>query len=334
MRSSTHQLIRAILIAALATAAAYPAAAQFGGLKKKIKSAAGAGPAKEEPAPPGQPGAGGNGGGGTIVLDDDVLDRYLVYFRTVEAEREAAKKEDTPYGRYLKAEAAAIAAEEKCKAAQTTWAQRLLKDEKLMQRSNAMSEKMNAAMEKQDTHKSRVYGDSMLALVDPACLVKERPPRPENWNDMQRQVDERADKKGTEASDLEGRDRGQIVERAIAILKDAPGPDISQSEIAAVKKRETELERALGLEEVPPARAGKAAPAAADTAPPAPAVPQPTAQQKAFGECANKNAQENDKEVKRLGELAAAAAEARNTGLAMVYSDSIRQIMQQGCTGN
>jgi hypothetical protein len=334
MNSSTHQLIRAILIAALATAGAFPAAAQFGGLKKKIKSAAGAAPAKEEAAPPGQPTGGGNEGG-TIVLDDDVLERYLVYFRTVEAEREAAKKEDTPYGKYLKAEAAAVAAEDKCKAAQNTWAQRLTRDEKLAQRSNAISEKMSAALDKQDMKLYQAYGDSMLALIDPACLVKERPPRPDNWNDMQRQIDERAEKKGTEASGLEGRDRGQIVERAIAILKDAPGPDISQSEISAVKKREAELKRALGLEEVPPARASKSgAPAAADTAPPAPAVPQPTAQQKAFGECTNKNAQENDKEVKRLGEQAAAAAEAGNTGLALVYSDSITRIMQRGCTVN
>ena len=334
MRSSTHQLARTILVALLATAGVSPAAGQFGGLKKKIKAAAGATPAKEEPAPPGQPG-GGENAGGTLVLDDDVLERYLVYVRTVEAEREAAKKEDTPYGRYLKAEAAAVAAEEKCKAAQNTWAQRLTRDEKLAQRSNAISEKMSAALDKQDRKLYEAYGDSLLALMDPACLVKQRPARPDDWNEMQRQVDERAEKKGAEASGLEGRERGQIAERAIAILKDAPGPDISKSEISAVKKREAELKRAMGLEEVPAARAGKAAPgAAADTAPPPPAVPQPTAEQRALGECSSKNAEQNDKEVKRLGELAAAASEAGNTAAAIAYSDSIRRIMQQGCPGN
>jgi hypothetical protein len=332
MRSSTHQLIHAILIAVVATAGASPAAGQLGGLRKKIKSAAGAAPAREEPAPPGQPGAGGDAGG-TIVLDDDVLERYLVYFRTVEAEREAAKKENTPYGKYLKAEAAAVAAEEKCRAAQNTWAQRLTRDEKLAQRSNAISEKMSAALDKQDMKLYQAYGDSLLALMDPSCLVKQRPTRPDDWNEMQRQVDERAEKKGTEASELEGRERGQIAERVIAILKDAPGPDISKSEISAVKKREAELKRALGLEEVPaeqPSKAGGPA-AAVDTAPP---VPQPTAQQRALGECTSKNAEKNDKEVKRLGELAAAAGEAGNTALAIAYSDSIRQIMQQGCPGN
>lgn len=338
MRSSTHQCIGIILVASLATGGASPVAGQFGGLKKKIKSATGAAQAKEEPGTPGQAGGGGNAGG-TIVLDDDVLNRYLVYFRTMQAEREAARKEDTPYGRYLKADAAAQAAAAKCKAAQDGWTQRLVRDEKLAQQSAAMADKMAAAMEKQDMKLYQAYGDSMMALMDPSCLVKP-PTRPDNWSEMQRQLDERAEKKGAEASGLEGRDLGQIAERATAILRNAPGPDISQSEIAAVKKRETELKHAMGMEEVPAGRTGKAAASAAppaagaDTAPPPPALPQPTAQQRALGECSSKNAEKNDKEVKRLGELAAAAGDAGNTAAAIAYSDSIRQIMQQGCPGN
>jgi hypothetical protein len=331
MGSSTHQLVRIVLVAVLATVGVSPVAGQFGGLKKKLKTAAGAPQAKEEPAPPGQPG--GGDGGGTIVLDDDVLDRYLVYFKTVQAEREAAKKEDTPYGRYLKADAAAQAAAAKCKAAQNAWPQRLTQDQKLMERANAISEKMAAAMEKGDTKLYQTHARSLTELMDPSCLV-EPPTRPGDWSEMQRQVDERAEKKGAEASGFEGRDLGLIGERATAILKDAPGPDISQSEISAVKKREGELKRAMGLEEVPAARASNAAPGAAGTAAPAPTAPQPSAEQRAMGECANANAEKHNEEVKRLGELAAAASEAGNTAAAITYSDSIRQLMQQGCPGN
>lgn len=330
MGSSTEKLVRMMVAAVLAAAVVTPAAAQFGGLKKKVRAAAGAGESKEKPAPP----APAEGDAGTLVLDDDAVNRYLLYLTTAQAEREAAKKEDTPYGRYLRAEAAADAAAAKCSAAQAQFPQRMGADEKLRLRYTAMSEKMMAAMEKQNMKLYEAYADSSLAIMDPSCAVK-KPARPDDWNEMQRQVDERAEKKGAEAAGLDGRELGQIAERAFGILKDAPAHDTSPSEIAAVKKREAELKRALGMEEVPVARAQQAAPAAAaESAPPPPPGAQVTAEQRALSECTSKNAEKNDQEVKRLGERAAAAAEANNTAAALAYADSIQRIMQQGCTGH
>jgi hypothetical protein len=45
----------------------------------------------------------------------------------------------------------------------------------------------------------------------------------------------------------------------------------------------------------------------------------------------SKNAKKNEKEVKRLGEAASAAANAGDVTKAMVYADSINKIQTAGC---
>jgi len=326
MRSSTEKLVRAIAVAVLAAAVVSPAAAQFGGLKKKVKAAAGA---EEKLAPPAQ--AGGGDGGGTLVIDDDVISRFLLGFKAAHADREAAPKEDTPYGRHLQAKAAAEAAARKCSEGQATFPQRMTADEKLRVKYTAMADKMMAAMEKQNMKLYQAYGDSAMLMMEPACLVKP-PQQPENWDELQRQVDQRAEQKGAQASGLDARELGWVTERVFFILRDQPLPDVSASEKSAVKKREAELKRAMGLEEVPAVRAQKAAPppAAAETAP---AGPQLTPDQRAMNDCMAKNAQKHEKEYERLGKLVAAAAESGNTQVAMVYADSIRQLNMQDCLG-
>jgi hypothetical protein len=326
MRSSTEKLVRAIAVAVLAAAVVSPAAAQFGGLKKKVKAAAGA---EEKPAPPAQ--AGGGDGGGTLVLDDDVVNRFLLGFKAAQAEREVATKENTPYGKYLQAQIAAEAAARKCSGAQATFPQRMTADEKLRVRYTAMADKMMAAMEKQDMKRYQAYADSAMLVMEPACLVKP-PQRPENWDELQRQVDQRAEQKSSQVSGLDARELGFVTERVFFILRDPTLPDASASEKSAVKKREAELKRAMGMEEVPAARAQKAAPSPA-VADPAPAGPQLTPDQRAMNDCMAKNAQKHEKEYERLGKLASAAAESGNTQAAMVYADSIQQLNMQDCLG-
>jgi hypothetical protein len=51
----------------------------------------------------------------------------------------------------------------------------------------------------------------------------------------------------------------------------------------------------------------------------------------AASECRANNAQKNEKEVQRLGEAAAAAANAGDVAKAMVYADSINRIQSAGC---
>jgi len=51
----------------------------------------------------------------------------------------------------------------------------------------------------------------------------------------------------------------------------------------------------------------------------------------AASECRAKNAQKNEKEVQRLGEAAAAAANAGDVAKAMVYADSINRLQTAGC---
>jgi hypothetical protein len=317
-----------IALVMLATMAAAPAPAQFGAIKKKVKAAAGA-ESKEQPAPAAKDGA---GDGGTIVVNDDVVDRYIQGLKARQTEREAAPKADTPYGRYLHAKADADAAKAKCSAAQTTFTQRMINDEKLRNKYSAMADKMVAAMEKQDMKLQQAYAESSLVIIDPSCGVKE-PERPENWSEMQREVDERAERQVSEKSGFNQRELGVISERIFGILRDSPPPDASASEQSAVKKRSEELKRLLGIDQPPPARAEKPAPAAAvQTAPPAPAGQQMQPDQ-ALLECMNRNGEKHEKEIERLGKRAEAAANSENTAAAMAISDSIQRLLKQGCPG-
>ena len=119
-------IVRMLAIACLTLALVTPTAAQFGGLKKKAQQAAGAEAAKkagdstaaQKGAAPAPAAGGGGGGTETVVLDDQLVDQFIAGLKAGKAEREAAKKEDTPYGRYNRDAAAYAAAKAKCEAAQ------------------------------------------------------------------------------------------------------------------------------------------------------------------------------------------------------------------------
>ena len=89
------RLVRLLCVTLAALAFATPASAQFGGLKKRVKKASGQDdkPAAAAPADPA-------GQGGTVVLTADVVNQLLTGLRAARAERKAAAKESTSYGRY------------------------------------------------------------------------------------------------------------------------------------------------------------------------------------------------------------------------------------------
>lgn len=313
----------------LAAATAVPAAAQIGGLKKKLKPASGAPEAPDK----GARAVRAAEGGGILVLDDEVLDRFMAGLRAGKAERAAAAKEDTPYGRYVRAAAAYADAKPKCDAAAQTWPQRLSVSEPLMEKNNALLEKMVAAMQKQDTAEQRLYADSMAALQDPSCTVKE-PVKTSEYFDQQREIDARAEQAELKASGFDRRELYGIQDRVIAALENAPLPDMSPSEQAAVHKRADELNRLMDREQAPPPAVTKAVPAPAAAAPP----PQPAATgmspaQEATTNCMARNSKKHEKEIERLGERVKVAAESGNTQAAMAIADSIRQLQMAGCPG-
>ena len=314
------RVVRILAVALLAIALATPAAAQFD-VKKKVKSMTGAEKAKPAAA---------TGGGGMLVLDDEVIERIIKGMRAAQAYREDAAKANTPYGRHMQAKAAYAEAQPKCEEGRATYATRLTADPKLQKKSEVYMERFLAAQEKQDTAAARIWGDSIAVLQGgPACAVKD-PVQPNDFHDQQQAVETGAAAAELEASDLDGRESGQAKDRAIAIIQDAPPPDLSPSEQQAVDKREKELKDLMGLNPPPQSRTPKPAPAAAAAPPPAPAPTVDPAQQ-AAGECMSKNAKKNEKEIERLGEAAAAAANAGDVAKAMVYADSINRIQTAGC---
>lgn len=312
-------LVLAAVLVLLATASAAPAEAQIGRLKKKVKAAAGV---KATPAAPAD--------GGTIVLDDEVLTRLLAGLRAGRAEREKAAKSDSPYGRHLKAQAAYASAKPRCAAAQQAFYQRAAGDIKLAEMNAAYLEKMVAAQQKGDTAAQQQWADSMAALIDPSCTVKE-PRQPSDWYDQQRAVDVRGEEEELRTSGFDRNELGAVKDRVIAILQDAPPPDVSPSEKDAVDKHSVELNDLMGRGPPPAAATAPPPPPAAAPPPPAPAGPTLTADQQAMSACMAKNAEKHEQEVERLGRRAADAAESGNTAAAMVISDSIRQLQMAGC---
>src|SRR6476646_5091561 len=111
--------------------------------------------------------------GGTIVLTPQVVNQLVTGLKAGQAERDAAAKEDTPYGKYLRAQQAYTAAKSKCEAAQASWPQRAAANPKLTDKYSALMQKMVDAMQKQDQKLAAVYQDSAMALMSPSCLVKE-----------------------------------------------------------------------------------------------------------------------------------------------------------------
>jgi hypothetical protein len=326
--SLARLLPAALLMLALAT----PASAQggFGGLKKKARAAAGAESAvKDGDAPHAREGAAA-AGAETVVVDDKTVGQLIAGLKAGLAEREAAAKEDNSIGRYHRDQAAYEAAKAKCEAAHQTFTQRMMADEKLRERYNAVADKMIKAQEKGDQKLAAAYGDSAMAMFDPGCLVKE-PKRPDDYYDAQREIDNRAEQAELKGSGLSRSELAMVKERAWGILQGAPG-DASSSEQAAVNTRGAELKQLMGIQQEEPARAKKSAPT------PAPAPPPPTATQPGMSDvqqqtanCMAQNAQKHQKEIEALAQRAQAAQQANDMNTLMAITDSIQKIQNAGC---
>ena len=325
---------RVLAIALVALAIGTPASAQFGGLKKKLKGTAaqeGGNKAAESAGVPAaatetaEPAA---QGGGTIVLTEDVVARLITGLRAGQAERDAAAKEDTPFGRYKKAEAAFAVAEPKCQAAQQSFPQRMANDEKTMNKYSALVDKMVAAQTKGDQKLTKIYQDSAMAMQDPSCTV-ERPSQPDDYYEAQRTIDGRAEKQEMKASGFSRSELAMVKERADAILRKA-APDASASEKSAVDAKSGELKSLLGIHDQAPARATKPAPAPAP-APAAPAAPAMSPEASSMSSCMTKNLQAHQKEIEALGKRAEAAQKANDMDKVMAIADTLQQIQMAGC---
>jgi hypothetical protein len=332
MRNSYRRvaaIARAASVVAVALGIATPAAAQFGGLKKKLKAATAPEAAKvDAPAAP----AGGDGG--MVVLTADVVDQLLAGLKAGEADRQAASKEDTPYGRYMRARAEYATAKPKCEQAQQTFPNRMAADQKLMDKYQRLVDKMVDAQGKGDQRTAAIYTDSAMAMQDPSCVVAQ-PRQPDDYYEAQRTIDSRAERTAVKASGFSPSEFAQVRERAEAILRGGTPPgDASASEKSAIAARAGELKPLLGIHVAPAARATNAAPAAA----PAPAPAQPAAASmppgaSATSACMAQNSQKREKELRALGERAQAAHTAGNMELMMAIADTLQQIQMAGCSG-
>jgi hypothetical protein len=326
--------IRLLLAVLLALGVSTPAVAQFKKLKDAVNKAADQKAATPESKAGGQSAATAGAAptdGGVVVLTPEVVDRLLTGAKAAKAEREKAEKEDTPYGRYHRAKAAYEVAQPKCSAAQMTWGQRAATDEKLMNQYSAAVDKAMAAQQKGDMigYEARTY--EALAIMDPSCGVREAKV-PEDYNDMQRAVEERANEARRKATGFTDREDGLANDRVLAILNgsDVPG-GASASEKSAVSAKKPELKAMYGIRDAQSDRVAKQAPAA-DTAPPPPAQVQVQAPGAKANQCIVDNVQKHEKEIQALGERGAAAQEAGNTALMMAISDTLMRLQMGGCS--
>jgi hypothetical protein len=333
-RRSTTGLLALMAVTLIATT---PASAQFGGIKKKLKGDAAAKAADKAGVEPtaGQGGPAASAATeGTLVLTPEVVDRLIAGLKARDVEREKAKKEDTPYGRYNKAKAAYEVAQPKCQAAMQPGIMRIGADEKKMAQYQKYTEKMAEAGTRQDTTAQLAYNDSAMAMIDPSCRVRQ-PTQPSGYYDQERAIDNRAEQAVLKVSGFTAQELGQVSDRAIGILTNNGWVgDASAGEKAAVKAKDPELKSLLGLREAQEERVAKQAPAPApaavtDTAPqPTVAVPPGAAM---MHECQVKNAEAHQAEIQALGDRGSAAEKAGNTALMMAIADSINRIMYQGC---
>jgi len=317
----TLRLLVAVLVA---LGMSTPAAAQFKKLKDAVTKKSDPKPDASAPQPPAD--------GGTVALTPDVVDHLLIGLRAAQAEREKAAKEDTPYGRYIRAQAAYAAAQPKCEAAHMTWVQRMVADEKLGKRYTATVDKAMAAQQKGDMAGYQAGMYEALAIVDPSCAVKE-PERPSDYNELQRAVDERANQANLKASSFTDRELGMASDRVIAILNgsDPPG-GASASEKSAVSAKGPELKAAYGIRDAQEQRVAKPGPAA-DSTPPAQAqAPTPPPTGPGYSQCMVDNIQSHEAEIQALGDRGSAAQEAGNTPLMMAIADTIMRIQNAGCS--
>jgi hypothetical protein len=316
---------RLALAALTVLAIATPASAQYGGLKKRVKPKAGQAASEATAA-----NTDADGQGGMIVLNDEVVARLLTGLKAGQVERDAAAKEDTPYGRYKKAEAAYVVAKPKCEAGQQTFPQRAAASQKMLDKYSALNEKMMAAQSKGDMKLMAAYQDSAMAMQDPSCVVKQ-PQQPDGYYEAQREIDSRAEEREIKAS---GYTRGQLAivkERTIAILQAATPPGgASPMEKSAVSAKAAELKPLLGFRDQPATPAPKPTPAPTPTPTPA-ADPQMSAAASSMSDCMTKNAQSHQAELEALGKRAQAAQAAGDTQKLMAIADTLQRIQMAGC---
>jgi hypothetical protein len=343
MRSSHGQLAtvaRLTLVTVIALAIATPASAQFGGLKKRAKAAAGqegasraTSAATEQSEEPAEAAAPANQGG-TIVLTEGVVSQLIAGLKAGRSEREAAMKEDTPYGRHKKALSAYEAAKPKCEAGQQSFYQRAANDQKMVDKYSALTEKMVAAQGKGDSKLMEIYQDSAMAMQDPSCVVKQ-PKQPDDYYQAERTIEAQAEKQEIEASGLSRGDLAMVKERAEAILRGGTAPGgASPMEKSAVSAKAAELKPLLGIREQPaPQAAAKPAPAPAPT-PASPQVsPEMSAAASSMSACMSKNIQDHQAEIEALGKRGQAAHEAGDNQKLMAIADTLQRIQMAGCQG-
>jgi hypothetical protein len=332
MPSPQRRLLSLVRLAAttlVALALATPASAQFGGLKKRAKAKAAeqavskaTGEAPAEGAAPSAP-------GGMIVLTDGVVKQLLAGLKAGQAERDAAAKADTPFGRYKRAEVAYAAAQPKCEAGQQAFYQRAGTDQKMLDKYNALIEKMVAAQGKGDTTRMAIYQDSAMAMQDPSCIVK-KPEPPKDYYQAQRDLDGRAEKVEVEASGFTAGELSVIRERADAILRGAPAPGgASAEEKAAVSAKAAELKPLLGIKDQPAPQAAK--PVAAPPPAPAPAAPAMSAPASSMNACIAKNIERHQAKIEALGKRAEAAEAAGEMQKLMAIADTLQRLQMAGC---
>jgi hypothetical protein len=329
-------IARLAAIAFIALAIATPGSAQFGGLKKKIKKASGQEDQSRADAKAAGAPADPAGQGGTVVLTSDVVAQLLTGLKAGKAERAAAAKEDTPYGRFKKAEIAYTEAQPKCEVEKQAFIQKASANPKLMDKVNALNQKMLEAQSQHDYKRMQIYQDSSMAMQGgPSCIVK-KPEQPEGYYEGEREVEVRAEKAEVKASALGAGEYAMAKERTIAILgSPTPPADASASEKSAVSAKAAELKPLLGFPE-PAVQAVKPepAPAAAPAAAAAPAVdPQTSAAAAKMGNCMAKNIQAHQAEVEALGKRAQAAQKAKDNATLMAIADTMQQIQMAGCMG-
>jgi hypothetical protein len=266
-----------------------------------------------------------------VVVTPEVVDRLLAGDKAAKAEREKAGKEDTPYGRYIRAKAAYEVAQPKCGAAQATWIQRAAADEKLVNRYTAAMDKAMAAQQKGDMAGYEAGTYAALAIIDPSCAVKD-PQVPDGYSDAQRAVEERANQAKLRATGFTDREFGMTSDRVLAILtgSDAPG-GVSASEKSAVSTKDPELKSMYGIRDAQAERVAKQAPAPDPTPAPAPVQAQVPTAASMVNQCMMNNIQTHEEQIKALGDRGAAAQQAGNTQLMMAIGDSIMRIQMAGC---
>ncbi|HET9727677.1 MAG TPA: hypothetical protein VFP28_12230 [Gemmatimonadales bacterium] len=329
-------LVRAGACVLVMLGVASPAAAQFGGLKKKLKSAAGQeaaaeGAKKAGVDAPAANAAAGNAGGGTVVLTPAVVDQLLTGLNAIRAYRDSARMGDNSFGRYNRAVAAYDSAQAKCEASHQAFINRLASDEKLANQYSELLNKAGEAAGKGDRAAATRYQEQALAMQDKSCVVQQ-PTRPDDYNDTESDIDAKAEKEGVKKSGLSETEFAMARERGEGILSDAARPDVSESEKNAVKAKSKELKKALGIDQPAPERAKKPAPAP-EPAPPPPPTPQTgmTQDQANMSNCMAANAQKHEKQIEALGERAKAAQEAGDMAATMAIADSINQLQMAGC---